>query len=164
MNTQITSIAKTGDVIALSSNIFVRVLTGHTESHVGILVWFGKRLFVAEFIETKGFNFVLLEEWLKGVEECTVGTAPPIVNDNYSIVINKVIEYNNKGKIVYGWLTLPLVWFSQLTGIKFPHIMEVCSTFVQKIWEEAGYTQFTKVADPGDIINACMTIRRFKND
>jgi hypothetical protein len=155
--------AQPGDVLGLSSGWTIRVATGEGYSHVAMLhLGSDHHLCVVETSGMRGgFRRVGLVDWLMEQDgrEVTLGTAPDVVARNRPQVIAAVDEYefafSKKPWLrIYGYLTLPLVWLSQITGIKFPFYLPVCSTLIQRFWNVTGW-KLGKLADPGDIMRAC---------
>lgn len=145
--------AQTGDVLATCSNTFVRVLTGESFSHVAMVLKNKDNLFVAEQVETHGYRIVTLEEWIKGKAQFTFAQAPKDIRGSLE-VFRAAYTYPEKISSHYGWLTLFVVWLSQLTGIKFPKYHDVCSTFIARMWA-AERVIFMGNPDPGSIVRAC---------
>jgi hypothetical protein len=155
--------AKPGDVLGLSSGWTIRVATGEGYSHVAMLhIDTDHDLCVVETSGMRGgYRRIGLVDWLMGQDgrEVTLGTAPDVVARNRPQVIAAVdayeMEFRRKPwKRLYGYLTLPLVWVSQITKIEFPFYLPVCSTLIQRFWGAAGW-ELGRLADPGDIMRAC---------
>lgn len=142
--------AQTGDILATCTNIFVRVTTGESYSHVAMLVWIKGELFVAEQHELHGFRVIPITEWVEGKEQFTFGQAPEGIRGNIKLVL-EVKNYPKKRPTRYGWFVLLLVWLSQVTGIKFPRIHDVCSTFLAIMWDSLQPT-FSGNPDPGTVV------------
>jgi hypothetical protein len=146
---------KNGDVLVVQGKGFVsgliRVLTGESYSHVGMLLWMDKGLFVAEYKEFKGFQIVPASTWVSSVLEAGdtpyFGKSPQIVSSSSQSVFDEALDFRKKP---YGYLSLIKVWASQITRWKIKTRRFVCSTFVQYVWAKAGYN-IKGTADPGDI-------------
>jgi len=64
------------------------------------------------------------------------------------------LRYRDRG---YGYLSLLKVWLAQVTRLNAPVRTLVCSTFVQRCWQAAGY-RFRRTADPGDYLELCAAV------
>ena len=154
-------VAKTGDVLLVRKSTLVRIFTAESFSHVAVLIWGldDGGLWVYEFVERIGYRSVPASSWIEQYANCDVwlGMAPEIVSINEDKVRNAAHSYRDKRKIYqrYGWLSLVKVWLSQVLNLRIRVFQRVCSTFVQELWEEAGYTGFRQTEDPGNIANAC---------
>ena len=153
--------AASGDVLIVRGGRLIRILTAESFSHVALLVWEADcgGLWVYEFVETGGYQAMPFSQWLALREGQAVfyGQAPDIVRAHPALVVEAAHAYRAKHPLRrwYGWLSLPKVWLSQLIGRRVPVRTTVCSTFVQHIWERAGYDCMGRTADPGDIAMEC---------
>lgn len=160
--------ACSGDVILVKGQgvigTLIRGLTGESYSHVALLLRDpgGVGWQVAEFGEGIGFSLMPLVEWLDKRRGQTLfyGVAPEVVRQKPGTVHLAATRYVSAGWIrgTYGYLSLAKVWLSQVLKINIPVLQKVCSTFAQEVWKLAGYTGFTRTADPGDIAEHC-TVR-----
>ncbi|PLY04755.1 MAG: hypothetical protein C0622_02285 [Desulfuromonas sp.] len=165
----IRAIAKTGDVFAVQGNGMVskiiRVLTGESYSHVAMLVWLDEGLFVAEFVEFVGYQIMPASEWVRRRQgqELIYCEGPKCVRACPQPVKEDAVGYRNASVAArwYGYISLFLILYSQITGRKVHVIQKVCSTFVQKCWAAAGH-YLPRTADPGDIVKACPTTHRIE--
>lgn len=163
-------IASTGDVLLVRKSTWVRLLTAESFSHVAILVWEGNHggLWVYEFVEGTGYRSTPASAWIDQYAGCDLwlGMAPEIVRMNGETVRTAAHSYRDKRKIFqrYGWLSLIKVWLSQWLKIRIRVFQRVCSTFVQELWEAAGYTGFSQTEDPGNIANACCHLIKINAD
>jgi len=158
-------IAETGDVLLVRGNMLVRIFSAESYSHVALLVWLDDGsggLWVFEFVEGKGFQAMPASQWFAGRSRQRIyyGTAPEVVRFNGSVAKNLALSYRVKRPVrrVYGYLSLLVVWASQVTGLRLPVWLRVCSTFVQECWEATGYTGLKRTADPGDIAEVCQSL------
>lgn len=160
-------LAQTGDVLLVRGNTLVRVLSASSFSHVAVLVWMPDGgLWVFEFVEGVGYQAMPASQWFaarkgQAVYHCQ---APLIVRRNAAEVRKHVLTYRDGRRIKrrYGWLSLVTVWLSQVTGRRIPVWAKVCSTFAQEVWERAGYTGFTRTADPDDFVEHCLHIAQVR--
>lgn len=151
--------AKTGDVLMVEGrgliSILIRMFTGEKISHIGLLVWIGEALFVAEFREFKGFQLLPASLW---VDDCFedgsnvyYGRAPSEVRDNSETISKSVFNYRAQP---YGYASLFKILAAQIFRINIGLRRLVCSTFVQKMWMSEGYV-FERNSDPGDYVELC---------
>lgn len=159
---ELRKIAKTGDALFVGGNLFVRVATAESYSHVACLVWMPDGgLWVFEFTEDHGYRSVPASQWFeeRENEDVWLGIAPVPVHFNPEQVKKAVTAYRNPGaRRNYGWLSLIVVWFSQVIRRRLPVLYRVCSTFVQEVWETAGFKGFARTADPGDVARVCQAM------
>lgn len=156
--------AKTGDVVMVEGSglisILIRMFTGEKISHIGMLVWIGEALFVAEFKEFKGFRLLPASLWIDDCFEegsnVYYGRAPAMVRDNHETISASIFNYRAQS---YGYLSLLKIFFAQLFRVNIKIRRLVCSTFVQKMWSHEGY-RFDRNADPGDYIELCDYVSR----
>lgn len=159
----IREIAKTGDLLLVNGDTFVskliRYFTEESFSHVAMLFWLDKNLFVAEMIEGVGFRISPASQWVNLVGgEIYYGESPSEVNCDELIIDKKILSYRaDLKKQEYGYLSLILIYISQYTGLKVNSAKKVCSTFVQDIWESCG-VKFDRMSDPGDFEDFCTKI------
>jgi len=146
---------ETGDVFLVEGRSIIskiiRAFTGESYSHVGLLIWIGDTLWVAEYKEFIGFRFVPASLWIEDVHtagaRAWLGRAPAVVTMDPPTVYKTALKWRG-GR--YGYLSLGKIWISQLFNLNLTTRRLVCSTFVQKCWESVGI-KFFKTADPGDI-------------
>ncbi len=138
----------------------IRVMTGSSFSHVGVLIWIDEALFVAEYKEFKGYNITPASTWFKSALDAGntpyFGKAPIRIRESESGVFREALKFRKKP---YGYFSLVKVWLSQVTGMKIKVRRFVCSTFVQYVWSKADY-HMKKTADPDDIARAATTLIR----
>ncbi|PLY02754.1 MAG: hypothetical protein C0622_05240 [Desulfuromonas sp.] len=159
---QIRNQAQTGGVLAVRGtgtvSKVIRVVTGESHSHVAMLVWLDDGLYVFEFVEFVGFQILPASEWLRRRQgQDIIYCSPPRhVAANPDRVKAAAISYRNASVAArwYGYISLFLILYSQITGRKVHVIQKVCSTFVQECWAAAGH-RLKRTADPGDIVEAC---------
>lgn len=159
---------KTGDVALVKGLRSIRVATGESYSHVGLFVWIeGPGLWVYEFVEGIGFHALPASQWFRQRAGQIIywGEAPALVRDNGPMVSAAAVDYRTGRPITrwYGWLSLPVIWLSQVLNQRLPVWLRVCSTYVQECWEAAGYKRLTRTADPGDIAENCQRLTRINN-
>jgi hypothetical protein len=157
---------RTGDAIITVSSLWVRILTAESFSHVGIILVENDKVYVVETHESiDNTRKILLDTWLENYEIVYVGRPIPEIRQHRRKIQDKIYEYLKKPvtEKKYGYLTLPLVWFNQIfTKHKMPHHLNVCSTFVQEMWNSTGW-KFGRLMDPGDVaIEGCDLLRRIK--
>jgi hypothetical protein len=157
---------KTGDAVITVSSLWVRILTAESFSHVGILLVEDDEVYVVETHESlNNTRKIALDTWLEKYDIVYVGRPLPLIRKHRDIIKEKIYEYLAQpvSDKKYGYLTLPLVWFNQIfTKHKLPHRLNVCSTFVQEMWNSTGWT-FGRLMDPGDVaIEGCDLLRRIK--
>lgn len=158
---------KTGDALITRKGRVIRFLTGESYNHVALFAWLAPdSLWVYEFTQKYGYRALPASAWLdeRRGEMVYWGAAPPSVTDNAAKIVETVLSYRDKDRHDrwYGWLSLPVVWFSQVINRRLPVHLKVCSTFVQEVWESAGYTGFRRTADPGDIAAHCLSLTRLQ--
>lgn len=150
--------AVTGDLLATSSNVAIRIATGESYSHVAMLVFVDGLLMVFETVGKGGFRAISYWQWANenGHKKISYVVAPAIVRQRFADVRNIAVAHlDNKGGTNhwYGFLSLPLVWLSQITGHKYSQWHPVCSTVVQTFWNASGW-KLGWLADPGDMVRA----------
>jgi hypothetical protein len=152
--------AKSGDVLMIEGRGWVsrliRAFTGQSVSHVALLLWIGDSLFVAEMKEFHGYRFRPASCWVEDALRSGFvfyGMAPGHIRMQCPGISDTALRYRNKP---YSYTALFRVWWAQITRSKVPGGL-VCSTFVQRVWEECGY-QFTQTADPGDYLRLCDSV------
>ncbi len=157
---QVRSGIRDGDVVLCKSRspiaVAIRVLTGESYNHVGLFVWMGDSLYIAEMRELVGFRLVPASQWMAGRKgEVMLGEAPQPVRGHVHILLEVMrTRYENPR---YGYWELAKVWWSQLRNRPGRGAF-VCSTFVQHLWQVAGFGHFKRLADPGDIAWHCATL------
>lgn len=154
--------AETGDLILVKGEGFfsdvIRMFTGESFSHVALLARFNDDVKIVEFV---GSGFAVNdcdEKYFKDDASYYFCKAPHIIHKNIQEVMGIIQAYvSDKDRQSYGYETLPLVWMSQLMDSSFVSDRKVCSTFVQRCWEEAGF-KFPNTPDPGDFVEYCEVI------
>ena len=142
---------RTGDVLLVKAtglvSRLIRSLTGESYNHVAMVIENNDRVLVVEMREFKGWQIMPASQWVAGLKkkEISWGKAPNIIRGTQCIKDEALSHRERK----YSYWTLFTVWISQFTKRSAPGNF-VCSTFVQKVWEECGYKMFNKLADPGD--------------
>lgn len=160
-------IAKTGDIILLEGtgivSRIIRVLTGQSISHVAALFWLDGGLFIAEMVEGVGYQIVPASQRLSAMKGIVYfGSAPKVVQDATDSIMGVICSYRtDKTKQGYGYLSLIKVWWAQIRRKPYRTRGKVCSTFVQELWESAGY-HFDQLADPGDYVRRCRYVARLE--
>ena len=163
---ELRQVAMTGDVLLVRGSMWVRLLTAESYSHAALLVWDeADGLWVYEFLEGQGYQSMPASQWFEERagrgQELYYGEAPEIVRAQPWRVTQAARSYRDRGlRRRYGWLSLLTVWWSQIRGKRLPVWFRVCSTFVQECWEAAGFQEFERTADPGDIAMVCDTLHR----
>ena len=163
---ELRQLAMTGDVLLVRGSMWVRLLTAESYSHAALLVWDeADGLWVYEFLEGQGYQSMPASQWFEERagrgQELYYGEAPEIVRAQPWRVTQAARSYRDRGlRRRYGWLSLLTVWWSQIRGKRLPVWFRVCSTFVQECWEAAGFQEFERTADPGDIAMVCDTLHR----
>lgn len=156
---ELREIVKTGDVVGADSGTFfakiVKKFTKEDFSHVAMFVWHGTGLWVYEFVEGTGYQCMPASQWfqLRDGQVLKVGKAPAEVYAKGDKFIQKTVsKFRAEKSKHYGILSLVSVFFAQLIKKKIPTHFKVCSTFIQFVWEECGFTEFKMTADPGNIM------------
>lgn len=157
---------RTGDAVITISNLLVRIFTAESFSHVGIILVEDEIPYVVETHESiDNTRKILLKDWLKQYEKVYVGRPVLHIRRHRDKIEDKIYEYLEKpvSQKKYGYFTLPLVWLNQIfPKRKMPHKLNVCSTFVQEMWNSTGW-KFGRLMDPGDVaIEGCDLLRRIK--
>ncbi|WP_027714913.1 hypothetical protein [Desulfuromonas sp. TF] len=166
--------ARTGDVLLVRGNRFVRIFSAESVSHVAVLVWMpgpkgefrGGGLWVFEFVEGEGYQSMPASQWFERRKGQMIfhGVAPDVVRAAREGVYKAATRYRTEKGIRrwYGWLSLVTVWASQIIRRPIPVWAKVCSTFAQEVWEAAGFREFERTADPGDFMELCQSITRIE--
>lgn len=156
--------AKSGDVLLVRGNRLVRIFTAESVSHVAVLVWMpkGGGLWVFEFVEGEGYQSMPASQWFaaRSGQKIYYGKAPALVRFEADKIYKATTRYRTLKPIRrwYGWFSLITVWASQVIRRPIPVWAKVCSTFVQEVWESAGWQGFTRTADPGDFLEKCQSV------
>lgn len=143
---------KTGDVFLVEGKGLVgkmiRVLTAQQYSHVAMCAWIDAGLWVAEMREGVGFQMQPASQWMaQNKYQCYWGEAPESVHAVPDVIIDFVMK-SRAENLSYSYVTLLLVWLSQILGRPLP-VGNVCSTWVAAAWKMAGVAM-GKSPDPGD--------------
>lgn len=149
-------IAKNGDLLGVQGFFPIRAATGGSFSHLAMFVWLGdNNLYVTEFV-AKGFSLTPASDWFeRNRRNVFFGLAPKTVRQSPEKVLEFVLSIRdnpNEQVRKYGFLSYVKIVLSQLFRIPIKVAYMVCSTYVQKAWEFAGYKEFTKTADPEDLL------------
>ncbi|ACL71527.1 hypothetical protein Tgr7_0429 [Thioalkalivibrio sulfidiphilus HL-EbGr7] len=155
--------ARSGDVLLVRGrglgSLLIRVLTGESVSHVAALIWLDGALWVAEIRESRGYVLTPASLWipdrLEGGANLWWGQMPWCIGDETAIE-HAALHYRHRR---YGYLSLLRVWLHQFLRIRRRTIGLVCSTFVARLWEEAGY-EWRTTPTPGAFMAACRSLRR----
>ena len=148
-------IAKNGDLFLFEGRSFIsrfiRAVTGQQISHVAMLIWIGDGLWVAEMLEGRNYQLTPASQRIKelcGAGNVYYGSRPLECKGKGQIIYDTAMLYRGSK---YGYLSLFKVWWSQFTRRKGTVEKLVCSTFVEKCWEAAGY-EMPHLPDPGDFM------------
>jgi len=149
-------IAKNGDLLGVQGFFPIRAATGGSFSHLAMFVWLGdNNLYVTEFV-AKGFALTPASDWFKRNKRTVFfGLAPSTVRKNPEKVLEFVLSIRdnpNEKVRKYGLLSYVRIILSQVFRVLIKVTSMVCSTYVQKAWEFAGYDEFTVIADPEDLL------------
>ena len=150
-------LVRDGDVLLVKRRGFVsgaiRALTGESYNHVAMLVWLDG-LWVAEYREFVGFQLLPASQWLEQADGTVWwGTAPV---RGHKRLKGTVLAYRDDSP-PYGYWTLAKVWWSQIRN-KPGEGGDVCSTWIQRMWEAVGFEGFRRLADPGDVAEVCHSL------
>ncbi len=153
---------QTGDVLLCEGrglgSIFIRVITGQQVNHVAVLINRQEAgIWVAEFTHPPGYQLMPASQWMEIHKKDFLywGKAPAIVHLNESKGLAFADTFRDGH--AYSFWTLGAVWWSQITRKKNLGNY-VCSTFAQKWWEKCKFEGFTRLADPGDFMQASEVI------
>jgi hypothetical protein len=155
---QLRHTATTGDVLGVKgTGLFSKIVHFFTKedfTHVALLVWHGTGLWVYEFVEGTGYQCMPASQWykLRNGQNIFFGKSPIIVRTRPHKVIDLASSFRaSESAQKYGLYTLFLVWLSQKTGKEYKVVRNVCSTFVQTVWEGCGIS-IDKNSTPGSIM------------
>lgn len=161
----------TGDVLLVKSrkivSVLIRMFTAESFNHVAMLITNQSGVWVVEMREGKGFQLMPASQWFEINKKSVIhwGKCPlksTAVNSHVSLRGNhRCLEsraMQARGE-KYSYWTLFAVWWSQLTGRKVKNGL-VCSTFIQKVWEQCGYRMGEKAADPADFVEHLIDVNR----
>jgi hypothetical protein len=154
---------QSGDVMLCKSSapvsMAIRVLTGESWNHVALCVWIEYGLWIAEMREGSGYRLVPASEWMmEQTGQVWLGIAPHMDRED----ILPYVLHTRSRMPKYGWRTLLRVWWSTVRNRRIAGREPVCSTFAQNAWEEAGYSDFTRLASPGIISEHCRGLFRLR--
>ena len=148
--------AANGDLLLLEGKgpvgRFIRVVTGQQISHVAMLLWLDEGLWVAE-MRNAGYSFAPASQRIPEMQEQGIvywGKAPRQVRNRPIHIHEKALSFRGSR---YSWWSLVTVWCAQVLKRQMPRNL-VCSTFVEKVWEAAGWN-FHQTPDPGDFVPLC---------
>ena len=156
--------AKTGDVLVTVSSLFVRALTWESFSHVAVVLILDNIVWVVEAHENTGTTSkILFDTWIQDYDLVFLCKPPTIVALNRDVVETSILDYLKKPEEEkrYGYWTLPLVWWNQITNKRSKHKLNVCSTVAQFFWNSTGWI-LGKLADPGDIFKSSLIAYRIE--
>lgn len=155
---EIRSKATTGDVVGVQgTGLFsraIRFFTQESFSHVAMFVWHGTGLWIYEFVEGRGFQCMPASQWfmLRQKQKLFVGKAPTVVRKDPELVKELAGSFRaSRIKQHYGIISLFKILVSQWTKKEIPTFFKNCSTYIQYVWEKAGY-EIQITSDPGDIM------------
>src|SRR5210317_983740 len=153
---QIRARAVNGDVLGVKGKGLInKIIRAFSDdwSHVGVFVWHGTGLWLYEFT-LHGYMCTPASQWfeLNKGKKIYFGRAPVTVRSKPEIVLQAASSFRASHILQhYGLLTYPKILWASITKKDYPTTMKVCSTFVQYVWEEAGF-DLKETADPGDIM------------
>lgn len=166
------SSVETGDLLFFQGSKpgswLIRAATGSSYNHVGVFFWWGDNLWLAEMREFRGFQLRRASEAIEQADEqgtkLWLGTMPNNPNHEDKSAMREFIfsVKHSRFKSHYGHLSLVKVFISQLIGVAVPVLFMVCSTFAQKVWEQAGHF-YDITASPGFMANQCKELVRIKS-
>jgi hypothetical protein len=147
----------TGDLIAVKAKKglltpFTRFFTRSPYTHVGTAFWMGESLWVAEI--NNGANHATP---LSQFADCDFDVcSPPLGVDVERMQTAIMIAL--RGKIHYGWLSLPFIGLLAFLKIRtFLHARRIlsCAGFSVFIYEMAGMKETTRILAPVDLVKMC---------
>jgi hypothetical protein len=105
-----------------------------------------------------GYQMMPASQWAKKHKRFYWGQAPVIIREQEETVLRVVGKYRMENPD-YSYWALFVVWVSQVTGLKFGTVGNICTSFIQNVWVACGYHLFKgKTIDPGDFRNHCRSI------
>lgn len=155
---------RTGDILACHGvatiSKIIEATTCHHDpeawSHVGLFVWVGQGLFLAQEYEGEGFGIYpasqLIAKFQAAGSSCSVGRAPKLVVDNSSAIFALIETYRTTPHLrPYGYGSLLRILVDkELHRDEDPaKVQAVCSIFDQQAWEKCGFT-FARLFAPED--------------
>jgi len=164
------SLIKTGDPALVEGkkpfSWAIRVNLGQQFSHIALFFWRNGGLWVAEMLEGVGYKQTPASQWIL-MQSGPVfwGKAPSVVSDNQEKIVAWIDNYRaNPSNLEYGGIpTLIKVLMGHWFGIAETAKKQVCSTFVQEAWLEAGgYKCSETLLSPGDFVNYCQSLTPIK--
>lgn len=161
---ELKAFVKTGDALLTVSSKWVRFFTMESFSHTAIILKEELVVYVVETHESTGTTSRLLfDDWIQKYDLVFLGIPDKIIVLNRITIKQTILDYLEKPESEkrYGYWTLPLVWWNQIVNRKSKHKLNVCSTFVQEIWNSVGW-KLGKLADPGDIAMSCLELHRIE--
>lgn len=157
--TQVRPMMKSGDTVACKvrkwGSIIIRIFTAESTNHTAmIFVAEDGGVWIYEMLEGKGLVITPASQWFaeqhaRGVET-TYCRAPKTVKPELAKEFLLSLRAEDPS---YGYWSLIKVWFSQVFNKMVRTRQYVCSTAAQRMHEYAGYTGYTRLADPGDIVS-----------
>jgi hypothetical protein len=147
----------TGDLIAVKGKTgfmtpFTRFFTRSPYTHVGTAFWMRNVLWIAE-INSGANHATPLSQYAD--RDFDVYTPPPDVELS---LVEMAILIALRGKIPYGWLSLPFIAFLAFFKINsFLHARRIlsCAGFSVFIYELAGMRETTRILAPVNLVKLC---------
>ena len=139
-----------GDVLMLKRSRLVRLFLLDTVSHCALVLEKRYGKVVCEYT-FNGYKETPLTTWLENNAryQTWVGKAPKSIK-NRSLAI--LIAARGLGHRNYSKWTGLMVWLRHVLGLQEHEYGMVCSTYVQKVWEEAGWAGSAGPMDPADFL------------
>jgi hypothetical protein len=158
--------ASTGDIFLVKDDNFlarlVRFFTGESISHVAIILKSSEALLVCEYLASGGYKISPILTWINYnyplCESIFFGKFPQSNYNPESALKMKNLAYTFSGE-KYSFLTFIKIWVAQVFRLKVDTEF-VCSSFIQKIWEEGGGVKFDITPDPGDFFSKCEYVKK----
>lgn len=160
-------LAESGDVLMQEGrgpvSLVVRAFTGHSISHVAMLIWIDGGLWVVEMREFVGMRLTPASQWVQHHAPRSViywGQAPDIVVQHGHQVAEVALSQRwarySYFEVARLWLSRPFRFNSSGSS--------VCSTMIAKCWTEgAGYV-FRRPPFPGAFLRKCPRVSALEVD
>lgn len=149
----------TGDLLLVQGAWWIRVATGESVSHVGLVLRRGSGVWVADYTWRSGYRVVPASQWLaeRAHRRLWWGRAPLPVRAAPQQVLWQADRWRADPP-PYAWWELPAIWWHQLLGRPYRARGPQCHSYVYTIWRAAGYAE-PPPRDPGDYLSRCDEIR-----